>query len=72
MAVETKGADEASETAERRIRIRAYGFRVDEGRPEVRAFDHRLRAKREAQPAPDAGIEEKRLEAELGSLTEPK
>jgi len=50
---------------ELRIRERAYEFWVEEGRPEGRALDHWLRAKRELEAAQDPAEAARRIEAEL-------
>jgi Protein of unknown function (DUF2934) len=78
MTAETGGAKndaghapDPGQKTERRVRMRAYQIWEQEGRPEGRALDHWLRAKRELAPARDPDLELKRLEGELGSLREP-
>ena len=64
-------AHDSGEANERRIRIRAYEIWEQEGRPEGRDVDHWLQARWEVEQTTDPEAQEKRLEAEFGSLSEP-
>jgi len=63
--------EERDEIEGARIRERAYGIWEREGRPEGRALDNWLQAKRELEPAPGSAADPRRAEVEIASLSEP-